>query len=515
MKKLVAFSFIAAFFAPLFAQQTMTSNGTRNYNGYDYELWKQEGVGNTSMTLTGDNGSGTNAKGGTFEATWSGTINVLFRSGKKWTSNGPTFRELGNITIDFIAEWTSGDNVKMLGVYGWAYYANGSQPSGFNREIEYYIIQDRGSYNSASQGRNATKKGEATIDGILYEFYICDRINEASITGNGQTFKQFFSVPKNTSSHRQRGLISVSEHFKEWAKVGMDMNGSMYEVAMKVESYTGSTNGNGSAKVTKNILCIGSGCGGGTSSSSTGGGGTSSSSRASSSSSTGSSPSQAQNCNNYIGTLPANPNPPANPYTACFSYNGNCYVCKIDNEGDGNTCASTWVWSGNYLDDNIANNYWYQSVTCPVGSSSSRASSSSVVASSSSSRPSSSSAAVASSSSSRPSSSSVSFSSSSATTAFSSSSSIGETPPSSSSEATPIRVLHTIPSKFRVRSLNNGTVQVESNADIVIYLYDGKGNMAQKIDVPTGSSIVKLSVPTGIYIVKNGKTKENLRIMVR
>jgi hypothetical protein len=41
----------------------------------------------------------------------------------------------------------------------------------------------------------------------------------------------------------------------------MKMDGPLYEVAMKVESYTGSGNSNGSATVTKNLLCIGSGCG--------------------------------------------------------------------------------------------------------------------------------------------------------------------------------------------------------------------------------------------------------------
>nr|AGS53887.1 hypothetical protein [uncultured bacterium contig00266] len=76
-------------------------------------------------------------------------------------------------------------------------------------------------------------------------------------------------------------------------------------------------------------------------------------------------------------------------------------------------------------------------------------------------------------------------------------------------------MLHTIPSKFRVRSLNNGALQIESNADVVLYLYDTKGKMAQKIEAPTGSSIVKLSVPAGIYIVRNVQTKEKLRVMVR
>jgi uncharacterized repeat protein (TIGR02543 family) len=252
---------------PAVAQQTHTSSGTWTYNGYDYELWSQDNAGTTSMTLNGDNGTGANAKGGTFSATWQRTINVLFRAGRKFsTTSGGTISgrdpakpaaDYGNISVEFAATWSSTDNVKMLGIYGWAFYAQGSIPSNFTNQIEYYIIQDRGSYNSATSGTNSTKKGSATIDGIEYDFYVCDRLGQPMLTGNGN-FKQYFSVPKNTSSHRTSGTISVSKHFSEWAKVGMKMDGPLYEVAMKVESYTGSgSNANGSATITKNILTVG------------------------------------------------------------------------------------------------------------------------------------------------------------------------------------------------------------------------------------------------------------------
>ncbi len=242
---------------PVFGQTLTCSNGTsqqtRTVNGYDYELWSESGRGNSTLNITASS-----ANGGTFNCEWSGTINVLSRAGKRWGSNSTTtVSSVGNITIDFEATWSSSDNVKMLGVYGWGYYPNGQAPSGFGTEIEYYIIQDRGSYNSASSGTNSRKRGEATIDGIVYEFWTAERRGQASITGNGKTFMQFFSVPKNTSSHRTKGLITVSKHFAEWAKVGMPMD-RLYEVALKVESYTGNTgNARGSASITKNILTLG------------------------------------------------------------------------------------------------------------------------------------------------------------------------------------------------------------------------------------------------------------------
>jgi uncharacterized repeat protein (TIGR02543 family) len=232
----------------------------RNCNGIDYELWNQNNRGTVNMRITGGS---TNPNGGTFEASWNGTENILARAGKKWgSSSTTTARSIGNISLDFVATWTSGDNVKMLGIYGWAYYPPGSEPTKredgqnttFTNQIEYYIIQDRGSYNPASNGK---KYGEATIDGIAYEFWISDRIDQPNLTGNGN-FKQYFSVPKNTSSHRQSGVVTISKHFDEWDKAGMKMmDCPLYEVAMKVESYTGSPNGSGSANVSKNLLTLG------------------------------------------------------------------------------------------------------------------------------------------------------------------------------------------------------------------------------------------------------------------
>ena len=129
---------------------TWTTSTIRNCNGIDYELWNQNNRGTVNMKITGGS---SNANGGTFEATWNGTENILFRAGKKWgSSSNTTARSIGNITLDFAATWNSGDNVKMLGVYGWAYYPSGSIPTkmengqntNFSNQIEYYIIQDRG-----------------------------------------------------------------------------------------------------------------------------------------------------------------------------------------------------------------------------------------------------------------------------------------------------------------------------------------------------------------------------------
>lgn len=256
IKKVLTTAFaVAAISSSVSWGQTVTcSNGTSqkmgSTGGYDYELWSQNGAGSATMKL---NVSAEN--GGAFEVEWQGTINMLARTGKRWGSNSNvTVQNVGNITSEFDVEWSSSDNVKYVSVYGWGYYDQQDIPNGFSNEIEYYIIQDRGSYNPTSGGR---KFGSATIDGISYDFYTTDRIQQPSLSGTS-TFKQYWSIPSNTSQHRTKGTISISKHFSEWAKAGMKM-GRLYEVAsMKIESYTGNTGtAKGYAKVKKNLLKIG------------------------------------------------------------------------------------------------------------------------------------------------------------------------------------------------------------------------------------------------------------------
>ena len=246
---------IAAIASSISWGQTVTCSGGRDQQmgsagGYDYELWSQNGAGTATMKL---NVSAEN--GGAFEVEWSGTINMLARTGKRWGSNSNvTVQNVGNITSEFEVEWSSNDNVKYVSVYGWGYYDQQDIPSGFSNEIEYYIVQDRGSYNPTSGGK---KWGSAKIDGIDYDFYTTDRVQQPSLSGTS-TFKQYWSIPSNPSQHRTKGTISISKHFKAWADAGMKM-GRLYEVAsMKIESYTGNTgSAKGHATVKKNLLKIG------------------------------------------------------------------------------------------------------------------------------------------------------------------------------------------------------------------------------------------------------------------
>jgi len=205
------------------AATTITSNATGKIDGYDYELWKDNGT--TSMTLNG---------GGTFSCQWSNINNALFRTGKKYNET-QTHQQLGNISINYACNYQPNGN-SYLSVYGWT----------VDPLVEYYIVESWGSWRPPG----STSKGTITVDGATYDLYETTRVNQPSIKGTA-TFQQYWSV---RTSKRTSGTISVSDHFKAWESRGMKM-GKMYEVSFVVEGYQSS----GKADVTTMTINVGSG----------------------------------------------------------------------------------------------------------------------------------------------------------------------------------------------------------------------------------------------------------------
>lgn len=204
----------------------IVSNKIATYDGFDYELWTQKSSDDVSMTLTG---------GGTFQCSWDAE-NVLFRIGKKLGST-MTYEKYGSIIMEYAAEQniTSGD-VNYLCVYGWTE----------NPMIEYYIIETHGSYKPPG---GVGFQGTYEMDGSTYEVYVNTRIEQPSIQGT-KTFEQYFAV---RTDKRTEGTIFISEHFKEWEKMELDMSGMMYEVALCVEGY----NSSGNVNVYNHLMTVG------------------------------------------------------------------------------------------------------------------------------------------------------------------------------------------------------------------------------------------------------------------
>lgn len=224
---LIAVLCVSLAFPGVNAHAAITNNETGTHDGYDYEFWKDSG-GSGSMTLN---------SGGTFSAEWSNVNNILFRKGKKFDETR-THQQIGNMSINYGANYQPNGN-SYLTVYGWT----------VDPLVEYYIVDSWGDWRPPG----GTSKGTVNVDGGTYDIYETTRVEKPSIIGTA-TFQQYWSVRR---SKRTSGTISVSEHFKAWENLGMEM-GNMYEVALTVEGYQSS----GSADVYSNTLTIGGGDGG-------------------------------------------------------------------------------------------------------------------------------------------------------------------------------------------------------------------------------------------------------------
>lgn len=205
-----------------------TENITGSADGYDYELWKDEG--DTSFTVQ--------PGGGTFSCEWSNINNALFRRGQKFDCT-KTYPELGNLAVDFGVDYQPDGNSYMC-VYGWT-----REPL-----IEYYIVESWGSWRPPGA---PFALGTVTVDGATYDIYKTTRVEQPSID-DIQTFDQYWSVRQEKPTGdgtKLEGTISVSKHFDAWKKCGLEL-GKMYEVALTVEGYQSQ----GKATVYQNDLKI-------------------------------------------------------------------------------------------------------------------------------------------------------------------------------------------------------------------------------------------------------------------
>jgi len=217
--------------ADIFTGEVITSNDRgKNDDGYDYEFWRSNNNMSGIMTL---------GEGGAFKCEWGSGGNILFRSGKRYSSAQP-HSVFGNFTIKYSAVYNPGNSgVSYLSVYGWTR----------NPLVEYYIVESyAGNYHPGTSG---VKKGSFTIDGEgTYDVYTRDMVQQPAIAGSGRyDFIQYISV---RTQKRTSGTISVTKHFEEWSKLGLDMSGGFYEVMMKVEGF----NNTGTAAITENVLII-------------------------------------------------------------------------------------------------------------------------------------------------------------------------------------------------------------------------------------------------------------------
>jgi endo-1,4-beta-xylanase len=190
--------------------QRCSSNASGNVgNGYAWTIWSSGSGG--CMTPYG--------VGAAFKANWNNSGDFLARVGLNLGSNR-RFDQFGTISADY-AQTKSGTagGYSYIGIYGWS----------VNPLHEYYIIDDWYGTRPSFAG---DKVGEVTVDGGTYDILTHTQVNQPAITGGNATFVQFWSLRQ---SARQCGRISVSEHFRAWAAIGLTL-GNMVEVKILAEA---------------------------------------------------------------------------------------------------------------------------------------------------------------------------------------------------------------------------------------------------------------------------------------
>ena len=204
---------------------TITSNQTGKIGDIGYELWDENGHG----------GSATFYSDGSMDCNITGAKDYLCRAGLSLGSN-KTYKELGG---DMIAEFklvkSGAQNVgySYIGIYGWMEGVSGT-PS---QLVEYYVIDNTLANDMPGSWIGNERKGTITVDGGTYTVYRNTRTGPAIKNSGNVTFYQYFSV---RTSPRDCGTINISEHMRQWEKMGMSM-GKLYEA--KVLGEAGNVNG--------------------------------------------------------------------------------------------------------------------------------------------------------------------------------------------------------------------------------------------------------------------------------
>ena len=193
---------------------------------YGYEMWTGGG-NNNKLTWYGPNQGG----GAAFRAEWNNPNDFLGRVGY-FFGNGGKYTQYKNLYCGF--NYTRSDRstagpYSYIGIYGWSR----------NPLIEYYIVEDwfgnqmqsdTGPMGTGTTG--GTVRGTFTVDGSSYQLIRNTRTDAPSIDGTA-TFTQFFSIRQ---SPRKSGTISITEHFKKWGELGMNLGSNMYECKFLVEA---------------------------------------------------------------------------------------------------------------------------------------------------------------------------------------------------------------------------------------------------------------------------------------
>ncbi|KAH8705799.1 endo-xylanase [Talaromyces proteolyticus] len=214
---LIAFSSIAASLAapanPEVKRDELAERGPHDFFlGLDNSLSRRATINYDQDYTTGGTVNYSPSSTG-FTVNWSNAEDFVVGVG--WKTGSTSSINFGG---SFSVSGTSGTG--LLAVYGWT-----TSPL-----VEYYVIEDY--VNPPQQG---TVKGTFTSDGSTYTIWENQRVNEPSIIGTA-TFNQYISI---RNSPRTSGTVTIENHFKEWANLGLNLGTFNYQV-IAVEGWSSS-----------------------------------------------------------------------------------------------------------------------------------------------------------------------------------------------------------------------------------------------------------------------------------
>lgn len=204
----------------------ISSNQTGKIGDIGYELWDENGSG----------GNATFYSDGSMDCYITSAKDYLCRAGLSLNSD-KTYNQLdGDMVAEFKLIKTSGQNVQYsyIGVYGWMEGVSGTA----SKLVEYYVIDNTLSQYMPGDWIGDTKMGTITVDGGTYTVYRNTRTGPAIKNSGNVQFYQYFSV---RTTARDCGTINISEHMRQWEKLGLTM-GKLYEA--KVLGEAGNTSSN-------------------------------------------------------------------------------------------------------------------------------------------------------------------------------------------------------------------------------------------------------------------------------
>lgn len=181
----------------IITENKVGSTGT----GYEYELWT-DGTGANGTLIS-------YPKDACFKASWDHSGSILACEGKSF--NQAKLNDLGgDLQINYAFEKTEEEhaNYAFIGLEGWMN----------NAQIEWIIVEDCVNDNDTVYVSDYQKEvGETFVDGSVYKVWT----RRTPVGIDGRSTYYIFSVRQ---SRRQCGTVNLSEHFRQWSKIGVDIN---------------------------------------------------------------------------------------------------------------------------------------------------------------------------------------------------------------------------------------------------------------------------------------------------